>query len=179
MGIPGLLSALSSITQNVHVSAYKDKRVAIDTYCWLHKAAYSCSQELVTRRPTKRWQLFSFLHFSLHDVPLFLSFSLLRLFPFSALCVCVGGSECGEWGSGALLCVRRKVHVSVSMWYVLSSLFYPFSLQFKVDFFPVGFSTTAVLESTCFAITTSLLYLCLMVAICPQKLTRKRKGEGT
>lgn len=46
MGIPGLLPALRSITVPVHVSAYSGKKVAVDAYSWLHKGAYSCSQEL-------------------------------------------------------------------------------------------------------------------------------------
>ena len=46
MGISGLLPGLSEITKNRHVRKYAGKRVAIDAYCWLHKAAYTCAQDL-------------------------------------------------------------------------------------------------------------------------------------
>lgn len=34
MGIDSLLKVLKSVTKKRHISEYKDKRVAIDTYCW-------------------------------------------------------------------------------------------------------------------------------------------------
>jgi exonuclease 1 len=43
MGIQGLLPALASITQAKHVSYFAGKKAAIDAYCWLHKAAYTCA----------------------------------------------------------------------------------------------------------------------------------------
>jgi exonuclease 1 len=46
MGISGLLNALKSIVNQVHVSEYKGLRVAVDAHCWLHRAGYSCSREL-------------------------------------------------------------------------------------------------------------------------------------
>jgi exonuclease-1 len=52
MGIPGLLEQLKSISQNVHISQYKGKKVAIDAQCWLHRGAYSCSKELATGQET-------------------------------------------------------------------------------------------------------------------------------
>ena len=46
MGIQGLLPALADITKQKNVKSYSGKRVAIDAYCWLHKAAYTCAQDL-------------------------------------------------------------------------------------------------------------------------------------
>eukprot|EP00798_Chlamydomonas_sp_ICE-L_P004961 gene4961-34741_t len=46
MGISGLLPLLKSISTHVHVSSYRGKKVAVDAYSWLHKAAYCCSQDL-------------------------------------------------------------------------------------------------------------------------------------
>ena len=46
MGIQGLLPALQSIQKHRHIRHYKHKRAAIDAYCWLHKAAYTCAAEL-------------------------------------------------------------------------------------------------------------------------------------
>ncbi|KAL0050067.1 hypothetical protein WJX82_003781 [Trebouxia sp. C0006] len=46
MGIQGLLPVLKPITNTVHVSKYRGQKVAIDAYCWLHKAAYCCAEEI-------------------------------------------------------------------------------------------------------------------------------------
>lgn len=46
MGISGLLPALAEITKTKHIRKYAGKKVAIDAYCWLHKAAYTCAQDL-------------------------------------------------------------------------------------------------------------------------------------
>lgn len=55
MGIQSLLPSLKSITRTIHVGdAYSGKRVAIDSYCWLHRGAYSCSTELVEGIPTEK-----------------------------------------------------------------------------------------------------------------------------
>ncbi|CAM6088300.1 unnamed protein product [Calypogeia fissa] len=54
MGIQGLLPALKSIITPVHVRSYAGKKAAIDTYAWLHKAAYSCSKELCEGHPTDK-----------------------------------------------------------------------------------------------------------------------------
>lgn len=55
MGITGLLPLLKSIQQPIHVSEYKSKTLAIDGYSWLHKGVFSCSFELCTGIPTKRY----------------------------------------------------------------------------------------------------------------------------
>jgi len=39
MGITGLLPLLKSITRDTHVRQLQGQRVAVDTYCWLHKGA--------------------------------------------------------------------------------------------------------------------------------------------
>ncbi|BDA46978.1 probable exonuclease 1 at N-terminal half [Coccomyxa sp. Obi] len=47
MGIQGLLPLLKSITKaQVHVRRYSGRKVAVDAYGWLHKAAYCCAYEL-------------------------------------------------------------------------------------------------------------------------------------
>eukprot|EP00249_Psilotum_nudum_P001321 c13755_g1_i1 orf=493-2964(+) len=55
MGIQGLLPALKSTTTPVHVREYAGKNVAVDTYCWLHKAAFACSKELCLGQPTSKY----------------------------------------------------------------------------------------------------------------------------
>jgi len=62
MGIGGLLPLVSSITENVHLSKYSGKRVAVDTYVWLHKAAYSCAEELCRNIPTTKYLLRIFIN---------------------------------------------------------------------------------------------------------------------
>ena len=54
MGISGLLPVLKSITNGKHISSYAGQRVAIDAYSWLHKGAYSCSQDLCERQHTTK-----------------------------------------------------------------------------------------------------------------------------
>ena len=43
MGIQGLHQELKRYTKPAHVEQFAGKRVAIDGYSWLHKAAYSCA----------------------------------------------------------------------------------------------------------------------------------------
>lgn len=47
MGIKHLLEHLKPISKSENISIYKGRTVAIDGYCWLHQAAYSCAMELV------------------------------------------------------------------------------------------------------------------------------------
>ena len=46
MGIHGLLDKLRDIEQKKHVKHYAGMKVAIDGYCWLHKAVYTCKKDL-------------------------------------------------------------------------------------------------------------------------------------
>jgi exonuclease 1 len=46
MGIHSLLEKLREIEQKKHVRAYAGQRIAVDGYCWLHKAVYTCKKEL-------------------------------------------------------------------------------------------------------------------------------------
>lgn len=52
MGIAGLLPMLKSITTPTHLSAFANQSVAIDAYCWLHRAARACTGDLFSGRPT-------------------------------------------------------------------------------------------------------------------------------
>lgn len=55
MGIPGLLTALRDVTRYVHLSEFSGKTIAVDAYCWLHKAAFCCAQELCLGIPTDKY----------------------------------------------------------------------------------------------------------------------------
>ena len=49
MGITGLLPYLRSIQRPLNVGSFKDQTVAVDGYCWLHRGAYTCAQQLIMR----------------------------------------------------------------------------------------------------------------------------------
>lgn len=49
MGVAGLLPALKSVTQQVHVAKFAGKTVGIDAAGWLYRGAYSCAADVVLR----------------------------------------------------------------------------------------------------------------------------------
>ncbi|KAM5237696.1 exonuclease 1 [Ctenodactylus gundi] len=55
MGIQGLLQFLKEASEPIHVRKYKGQAVAVDTYCWLHKGAISCSEKLAKGEPTDKY----------------------------------------------------------------------------------------------------------------------------
>ena len=48
MGIQGLLKVFSSVQTDKHLNDYKNQTIAVDTYCWIHKAIYLTAQALMT-----------------------------------------------------------------------------------------------------------------------------------
>ena len=54
MGIQGLLPALKSVMNPIHVKELAGDNVAVDTSSWLHKGAFSCSRELCHGLSTQR-----------------------------------------------------------------------------------------------------------------------------
>jgi exonuclease-1 len=54
MGIQGLLPALKSIMTPGPIRDHAGKRAALDTYPWLHKAAYTCCKDICEGRPTEK-----------------------------------------------------------------------------------------------------------------------------
>eukprot|EP00808_Paulinella_micropora_P031147 g6758.t1 len=77
MGIKGLLKHLGKIGKPTHLSQYKGQRAAVDASCWLHRAAYSCSAELVQGEPTLKW-----LRFCLRFVQMLLHFQVRPIVVF-------------------------------------------------------------------------------------------------
>ncbi|TYZ64104.1 hypothetical protein PybrP1_009131 [[Pythium] brassicae (nom. inval.)] len=55
MGISGLLPALKSITDTKPLDSYRGQTLAIDAYVWLHRAIYSCSQEICLGQETDKY----------------------------------------------------------------------------------------------------------------------------
>ncbi|MBW0498519.1 hypothetical protein O181_038234, partial [Austropuccinia psidii MF-1] len=54
MGIQGLLPFLKSIQRESHLKKWAGHTFAVDGYVWLHRAAYSCAQELCLGNPTNK-----------------------------------------------------------------------------------------------------------------------------
>ena len=46
MGISGLLPFLKDALTNVNIREYEGSTVAVDTYCWIYKGAFSCAEDL-------------------------------------------------------------------------------------------------------------------------------------
>ncbi len=55
MGVTGLLPQLKSIQEPASLSKYKGKRMAVDTYAWLHRGVFSCSWELAQDIDTQKY----------------------------------------------------------------------------------------------------------------------------
>ncbi|GLD98598.1 hypothetical protein PINS_up007315 [Pythium insidiosum] len=58
MGISGLLPVLKSITETKDLHSYRGQTLAIDGYCWLHRAIYCCSQELCLGQDTDKYVVY-------------------------------------------------------------------------------------------------------------------------
>nr|XP_015218223.1 PREDICTED: exonuclease 1 [Lepisosteus oculatus] len=55
MGISGLLQFIKEASEPVNVKKYKGQTAAVDTYCWLHKGAFSCAEKLAKGEPTDQY----------------------------------------------------------------------------------------------------------------------------
>ncbi|KAJ8665103.1 hypothetical protein QAD02_006765 [Eretmocerus hayati] len=52
MGITGLIPFLEKSSKKTNISEFSGKTVAIDTYCWLHKGAFSCADKIIMGQAT-------------------------------------------------------------------------------------------------------------------------------
>ncbi|KAA6403940.1 MAG: putative Exonuclease 1 [Streblomastix strix] len=77
MGITNLLQLLKPVAQKIHISQFKGQTVAIDTYCWIHRACYSCAIEL-----TQNINIDSYVQFCLKRIELLLHFGIKPLLVF-------------------------------------------------------------------------------------------------
>ncbi|KAM4591784.1 exonuclease 1 [Odontesthes bonariensis] len=55
MGISGLLQFIKDAAEPINVKKYKGQTVAVDTYCWLHKGAFSCAEKLAKGEQTDQY----------------------------------------------------------------------------------------------------------------------------
>lgn len=58
MGISGLLPFLDNSSKSVHISRFRGCTAAVDTYCWLHKGAFGCSEKLARGEETDGYVLY-------------------------------------------------------------------------------------------------------------------------
>ena len=77
MGINNLLRALESIQIPRHLSYYRNKRIAVDGYCWLHKSIYLLTNEIFENPHSTKYikylnkRLEQLLHFEITPVIVF------------------------------------------------------------------------------------------------------------
>ncbi|XP_042290354.1 exonuclease 1 isoform X1 [Thunnus maccoyii] len=77
MGIPGLLQFIKDAGEPVNVKKYKGQTVAVDTYCWLHKGAFSCAEKLAKGEPTDQY-----VWYCMKFVDMLLTFSVKPILVF-------------------------------------------------------------------------------------------------
>lgn len=52
MGVTGLLPFLKKCSRPVNIKEFTGYTVAVDAYCWIHRASYSCAMDLALGNPT-------------------------------------------------------------------------------------------------------------------------------
>ncbi|XP_054885662.1 exonuclease 1 [Poeciliopsis prolifica] len=77
MGISGLLQFLKDSAEPVNVRKYKGQTVAVDTYCWLHKGAFSCAEKLAKGEATDQY-----VWYCMKFVDMLLNFSVKPILVF-------------------------------------------------------------------------------------------------
>ncbi|XP_068574550.1 exonuclease 1 [Cebidichthys violaceus] len=77
MGISGLLQFIKDAAEPVNVQKYKGQTVAVDTYCWLHKGAFSCAEKLAKGEPTDQY-----VWYCMKFVEMLLAFSVKPILVF-------------------------------------------------------------------------------------------------
>ncbi|EUB59094.1 Exonuclease [Echinococcus granulosus] len=55
MGVNGLLPFLKKCSRRVDIKDFKGYTVAVDTYCWVHRASYSCAMDIALGNPTSQY----------------------------------------------------------------------------------------------------------------------------
>ncbi|XP_030643341.1 exonuclease 1 [Chanos chanos] len=77
MGIQGLLQFIKDASEPINVKKYKGQTVAVDTYCWLHKGAFSCAEKLAKGEPTDQY-----VSYCMKFVDMLLSFGVKPILVF-------------------------------------------------------------------------------------------------
>jgi exonuclease 1 len=77
MGVSGLLPLLKPIIKSSHIRQFHHRRVAVDTYSWIHKALYGALDELIANPDTTKWIHYCLRYLDLllsHDIEVYLVF---------------------------------------------------------------------------------------------------------
>lgn len=77
MGISGLLQFLKEAAEPISIKKYEGQTVAVDTYCWLHKGAFSCADKLAKGEPTDQY-----VWYCMKFVEMLLNFSVKPILVF-------------------------------------------------------------------------------------------------
>ncbi|KAK2878851.1 hypothetical protein Q8A67_019642 [Cirrhinus molitorella] len=77
MGIQGLLQFIKDASEPISVKKYRGQTVAVDTYCWLHKGAFSCAEKLAKGEPTDQY-----VSYCMKFVDMLLSFGVKPILVF-------------------------------------------------------------------------------------------------
>ncbi|XP_034538502.1 exonuclease 1 [Notolabrus celidotus] len=77
MGISGLLQFIKDAAEPISVKKYRGQTVAVDTYCWLHKGAFSCAEKLAKGEPTDQY-----VWYCMKFVDMLLNFSVKPILVF-------------------------------------------------------------------------------------------------
>ncbi|XP_043119398.1 exonuclease 1 isoform X2 [Puntigrus tetrazona] len=77
MGIQGLLQFIKDASEPINVKKYQGQTVAVDTYCWLHKGAFSCAEKLAKGEPTDQY-----VSYCMKFVDMLLSFGVKPILVF-------------------------------------------------------------------------------------------------
>uniref|UniRef100_UPI00358E7B30 exonuclease 1 n=1 Tax=Myxine glutinosa TaxID=7769 RepID=UPI00358E7B30 len=86
MGIQGLLQFLKDATDQVSIKKYKGHTVAVDTYCWIHKGAFSCADILAKGKNTDQY-----VSYCMKYIEMMLSFEVKPILVFDG---CTLPSKC-------------------------------------------------------------------------------------
>ncbi|CAO1315272.1 unnamed protein product [Diamesa serratosioi] len=78
MGIKGLIPFVEKATSQINISELRGKVVAIDSYCWLHKGAYACAEQLVQGNKNERRHI----DYCLKYINMLLSFNIKPILVF-------------------------------------------------------------------------------------------------
>ena len=92
MGISGLLPMLKEISEDIHIKSFAGQVAAIDAYCWIHRAAIFCAEELILGIETSRCvELNIIFHFDIFEYDLnrlkLIFTSTLSFFRYVELCM--------------------------------------------------------------------------------------------
>lgn len=77
MGIQGLIPFCEQATRPITIAEIRGKTVAIDSYCLLHRGAYSCSDKLIKKIKTS-----AHIDFAMKFVMMLLSVNITPIMVF-------------------------------------------------------------------------------------------------